>query len=50
MAALVIALIVFGFLGWLLIEAHQAPMGCDDCGGVNDCWACGAVEDRERAR
>ena len=47
MVALAIAAAVFGaILAWLAIEAHQAPIGCDACNGVNDCWACDATQDR----
>lgn len=49
MIAAVVALAVVAFVAWFVIELRQAPHGCDDCGGVNDCWACGAVADRRRA-
>lgn len=48
MIAVVVTLIVaFGI--WFAIEVRRAPLGCNDCQGVRDCWACGAANDRARA-
>lgn len=46
-AVVVVLVVAFGM--WFAHELRNAPVGCDDCQGVSDCWVCGAAKDRKRA-